>query len=142
MAEDSERFQFRLAAPQNGGDLFALTDVRHLVVGDRFLSTPPLLDAIAYYARSAQLERLDFWGRAARLHADRANDLLSATQRLCSVYSHCRFDQIDLLEDAEAMARCQMGRPFVILDGGDMLEAKLIDALKAYGQAFLIRKQF
>ncbi len=121
--------RIRLAPPRHMGRLFGCNRVNELVLGDSALAAPPLLEAFVYYAEKEGLARVDFWGRAARFHADRAREILKSRRSAPEINAYARFEPIDLMEDAATMTRTAVSA-FVVLDPEDPLEARLITSLQ------------
>lgn len=119
----------RLATPRQLGRLFQSDRVNELVLGDAALATPALLEACVFYAEREGLARIDFWGRAAPFHADRALELLAGRARAPEITAYARFEVIDMMEDAAKIVRTVIGA-FVVLDPADPLEARLIGSLQ------------
>lgn len=122
--------RLRLAPPRLMGRLFQSALVNELVLGDSALAAAPMLEAVVFYAEREGLARLDFWGRAASFHADRARDILKSCEAAPEVNAYARFEPLDLSEDAAAIARTAINA-FVVLDADDVLEARMISALQA-----------
>lgn len=121
--------RLRLASPRFMGRLFQSSLVNELILGDSAVLSGPVLEAVIFYAQREGLARVDFWGRAARFHADRALEILKAQANAPEVNAYARFEPIDLMEDAATMTRTALSA-FVVLDPDDPLEARLIQSLR------------
>ena len=121
---------FYVASPRTCGRLFAMTDIGHLVLGDTALAHPFALEAFLFYAQTQEVARIDFWGRASRLYADRAMELLQPSPTTLQLRSYARFEPIDLLEDASEIASARRrDTGYSVLDRQIPLEQSMIKAL-------------
>lgn len=112
--------------------LFARSDIGLLALGDTALADPIGRAGLAAYARSARMEAVWLWGRAAQHHRDViAEQWASAADAptapiLRAVWS---FEPVDLISAAEAIAAAaedaQPRRAMALFDLADPLEARL-----------------
>lgn len=123
-----------LAQPRFSGRLFRSETVNELILGDSAIDTSAMLDAFVFFARREGLARLYFWGRGAPCHLDRARELLHGARDAPEIAAFCRFEPVDMIEDAERMTQNAISA-FAILDSRDALEARMIAALE--GEAFI-----
>ena len=132
MTEDEALPVIHLATPTQVGRLFSMDEIEHLILGDCVLSSPFALDALAFYARIQGVIRLDFWGPAARMHADRASELMLKALSAPDVSAFFQFEVVDIADAAEEIAHAAIGGgAFAALDPTDPLERRLIEALQS-----------
>ncbi|MEL6316763.1 MAG: hypothetical protein AAFR16_03880 [Pseudomonadota bacterium] len=110
-----------------------------LVIGDAALASRFHLSALCRFAIDAGVARTVFWGRAAAHHADRFREIRALRRGRApgpDVGACARFEPVDLMEDAAAMAayaRAATRASAALLDRGDPLERRLLCALEAEG---------